>query len=176
VPASELGPVVLVGMMATGKTTVSRRLASKLGRTVFDSDRMIEDQTGHTVAELWERDGEAAYRALETAVLETAVAAVPPGIVAAAGGVVLSAANRALLAGVSAGGGVVVWLRADPAVLAGRVHPGDHRPLLASDPAGALRKMAVEREGLYASVADVSVDATAPVDDVVLAVLEAVGA
>jgi len=52
------GPVVLVGMMATGKTTAGRRLAALLGRTFQDSDEMIERRTGHTVAELWEARGE----------------------------------------------------------------------------------------------------------------------
>jgi shikimate kinase len=145
-------------MMAVGKTTVSRRLAADLGRAVWDSDEMIERRTGHTVAELWEASGEAAYRLLETEVLEEALAAVPPGVVAAAGGVVLSAANRELLRSASARGAVVVWLRVDPSVLAGRVQIGDHRPLLKEDPAGTLHHLLDERAALYAEVADRSLD------------------
>jgi shikimate kinase len=168
---------VLVGMMASGKTTVARRVAAALGRAVFDSDEMIERRTGRTVAQLWESGGEPAYRELETAVLDEALAAVPAGVVAAAGGVVLSAVNRARLQRASERGAVVVWLRADPSVLASRVMPGDHRPLLRDDPAATLRRLAGEREALYAEVADRVLDVTASsVDQVAAAVIEEVEA
>jgi shikimate kinase len=155
---AELGPIVLVGMMATGKTTISRQLGKTFGRRIYDSDAMIEARTGRTVAQLWDAGGEPAYRDLETAVLDEALVARPPGVVAAAGGVVLREANRRRLRRASAEGGVVVWLRADPAVLATRVRPGDHRPLIANDPAGTLARLAAEREPLYAEVADRTVD------------------
>ncbi|HWW46163.1 MAG TPA: shikimate kinase, partial [Acidimicrobiia bacterium] len=149
---------VLVGMMATGKTSVARQIARRLGRRVYDSDAMITARTGQTVAQLFEAGGEPAFRDLETEVLDEAVDADPPGVVAAAGGVVLSPANRDRLRAVSRSGGVVVWLTADPAVLAARVHPGDHRPLLADDPAGTLARLSAERGPLYAEVADRTVD------------------
>jgi shikimate kinase len=157
-PVPAFGPLVLVGMMATGKTTIGRRLAAALGRRLFDSDEMIQRRTGKTVAELWENGGEPAFRTLETEVLAEALRSDPPAVVAAAGGVVLAAANREELQRVSERGGVVVWLRADPAVLAGRVQPGDHRPLLASHPAETLRRLAAERATLYAEVADRQLD------------------
>jgi shikimate kinase len=153
-----VGPIVLVGMMATGKTSVARQIARRLGRRVYDSDAMITARTGQTVAQLFEAGGEPAFRDLETEVLDEAVDADPPGVVAAAGGVVLSPANRDRLRAVSRSGGVVVWLTADPAVLAARVHPGDHRPLLADDPAGTLARLSAERGPLYAEVADRTVD------------------
>lgn len=167
-----VGPIVLVGMMATGKSTVGRRVADALGRQLLDSDAMIEARTGRTVAQLWEDGGEPAFRSLETQVLDEALEATPPAVVAAAGGVVLSPANRDRLRRVPEDGGVVVWLRADPAVLAGRVAPGDHRPLLRDDPAGTLARLASEREALYGEVADCTIDVSrATVDDVVAAVL-----
>jgi shikimate kinase len=153
-----VGPIVLVGMMATGKTSVARQIARRLGRRVYDSDAIITARTGRTVAQLFEAGGEPAFRDLETEVLDEAVDADPPGVVAAAGGVVLSPANRDRLRAVSRSGGVVVWLTADPAVLAARVHPGDHRPLLADDPAGTLARLSAERGPLYAEVADRTVD------------------
>jgi shikimate kinase len=153
-----VGPIVLVGMMATGKTSVARQIARRLGRRVYDSDAMITARTGQTVAQLFEAGGEPAFRELETDVLDEALDADPPGVVAAAGGVVLSPANRDRLRAVSRAGGVVVWLTADPAVLAARVHPGDHRPLLADDPAGTLARLSAERGPLYAEVADRTVD------------------
>jgi shikimate kinase len=153
-----VGPIVLVGMMATGKTSIARQLGRRLHRQVYDSDAMIVARTGRTVAQLWEAGGEPAFRDLETEVLDEALDQRPPGVVAAAGGVVINAANRARLRQASADGAVVVWLWADPAVLAARVRPGDHRPLLAQDPGATLARLAGERAALYAEVADRSVD------------------
>ncbi len=147
--------IVLVGLMGTGKTTTGRLVASRLGRRLLDSDEMVEARTGRTVREIWRDEGEPAYRVLETAALQEALAANDPLVIAAAGGVVLRAENRAALAAADA---LVVWLRADPGVLAGRVTGGDHRPLLDADPAGTLRQMESDRETLYREVADVSID------------------
>lgn len=149
--------IVLVGMMGAGKSSVGRVLAQRLGRRLLDSDDMIEERTGRTVREIWQADGEPAFRELETSVLTEAVAADEPSVIAAAGGVVLSEANRAVLA---ASGAHVVWLLADVDLLLDRVKNGMHRPLLDDDPEGMLRTMYDTRESLYKEVADaiVSVD------------------
>ncbi|CAA9234279.1 MAG: Shikimate kinase I [uncultured Acidimicrobiales bacterium] len=163
---------MLIGMMGSGKTTVGRRLAAELGRPLVDSDAQVEARTGRTVREIFESDGEAAYRVLEREALVDALAEAEPSVVAAAGGVVLDPGNRAVLQEA----GTVVWLRARPEVLARRVSAGrDHRPLLGDDPLAALRRLDAERRPLYAEVADLVVD----VDDlstrqVVTAVLELV--
>jgi shikimate kinase len=143
--------LVLVGMMGVGKSTVARVVADRLGRRVFDSDAVIESRTGRTVREIFAEDGEPAFRALETDVLVEALHEVEPVVIAGAGGVVLSAANRAAL---KESGARVVWLCADPATLVERVKSGGHRPLLDADPAGTLRRMFEEREALYREVAD----------------------
>lgn len=166
------GHVLLVGMMGSGKTTVGRLLAGRLGRRFFDSDEEVEHATGRTVPEIFASDGEAAFRAEERRALETAVASPAPAVVAVAGGAVLDPRNRALLARA----GTVVWLRADPATtLAGRVGDGAGRPLLGDDPPAALRRLAAERTPLYEDVADVVVDvdgaAPAAVVESVLAAL-----
>jgi shikimate kinase len=161
--------LVLVGMMGAGKTTIGRALAVRLGRTLYDSDLMIEAREGRTVREIFAADGEAAFRAIETEVLAEALAAPEPSVIAAAGGVVLSDHNRLALRSSSAR---VVWLRADPALLVERVKSGPHRPLLDDDPERVLRQMYADREPLYRDVADaiVTVD-NRSINDVVEAVL-----
>ena len=81
--------IVLVGLMGTGKTTTGRLVAARLGRRLLDSDEMVEARTGRTVREIWRDEGEPAYRVLETAALQEALAATDPLVIAAAGGVVL---------------------------------------------------------------------------------------
>jgi shikimate kinase len=146
--------VVLVGMMGAGKTTVGRRLADRLGWDYLDSDEQVAAATGQTVPEIFAHEGEAAFRAVEARVLATALTGERPVVVSAAGGVVLSEANRALLTS----SGTVVWLRADPALLARRVGAGEGRPLLDEDPPAVLARLAAERRDLYAAVAAVTVD------------------
>ena len=158
--------LVLVGLMGTGKSTVGRRVAATLGRPFLDSDELIEQATGRTVRQIWRTDGESAFRVLETDALRGALASEPPAVIAAAGGVVLSAANRDALNDADA---TVVWLSADPEVLINRATRGVHRPLLDDDPEAALRAMAVERADLYRAVADVTIDVRldrSEVDDV----------
>jgi shikimate kinase len=164
--------LILVGMMGAGKSTVGRLAAERLGWGYLDSDAQVMAETGRTVPELFAERGEDAFRAEETRVLVGALSGGQPVVVSAAGGVVLSEANRSLLAG----SGTVVWLRANPATLAGRVGSGDGRPLLGEDPARAMRELDAVRRPLYASVAAavVDVDDLAPAE-VVDRVLAAAG-
>ncbi len=146
--------IILVGMMGAGKTTVGRRLAERLGWAYLDSDEQVVATTGRTVPELFAQEGEAAFRTVESHVLTAALTGRDPVVVSAAGGVVLSEANRQLLVR----SGTVVWLRADPSVLARRVGKGEGRPLLDDDPATVLAGLDRDRRELYASVAAVTVD------------------
>ncbi len=152
-PASS---IVLVGMMAAGKSSVGRRLAERRGWEFFDSDRQIEAVTGRTVAEIWRADGEDAFRRIEAQVLADALASPTPRVVAAAGGTVLDPQNRRLMQLHRP----VVWLRARPDTLAERVGAGSaaHRPLLDADPAGVLAGLDAERRPFYEQVADVAID------------------
>jgi len=146
--------ILLVGMMGAGKTTTGQRLAERLGWGYRDSDADVESATGLTVPELFTRDGEAAFRRAEAAVLAQACADPSPSIVSVAGGAVLSEDNRRLIAA----SGIVVWLRARPATLAARVGDGIGRPLLGDDPAEAMVRLSEVRAPLYAEVADVVLD------------------
>ena len=165
--------IVLVGMMGAGKSSVGRVLARRLDRELLDSDHMIEARTGRTVREIWADEGEPAFRELETDVLRDAIAGGDAAVIAAAGGVVLSEANRGVLKSDRVH---VVWLLADVDLLLDRVRAGMHRPLLDEDPEGVLRKMYADRHDLYQEVADaiVSVDHRS-INDVAGAVLRCAG-
>jgi shikimate kinase len=145
--------IVLVGLMGAGKSTVGRLVAQRLDRPFLDNDQTIEARVGSSVRELWESGGEAAYRQLESAFVLDAIAAEQPAVVAAPAGVVLDPPVRDALRSA-----YVVWLRGEPGTLAYRVRPGDHRPLLGSNPEAVLTTMAAERAHLYQQVADAIVD------------------
>ncbi len=147
--------IVLVGLMGTGKTTAGRLLAERLGVAFVDTDDLIQERAGRTVREIFEADGEPAFRTVESEVLLDTIGSPEPLVLAAAGGVVLAETNRRAL---RQPGVRVVWLRADPAVLVDRVVGQDHRPLLDDDPAGTFASMRADREPLYAEVADVAID------------------
>ncbi|TPW16108.1 MAG: aroK [Acidimicrobiaceae bacterium] len=143
--------LVLVGLMGTGKSSVARILAERMGRNLCDTDAEIERQTSRTVREILLQEGEPAFRIIETGVLVAALAALEPAVIAAAGGVVLSEQNRAALADSKA---KVVWLRAEPSTLVERVRCGMHRPSIEHDPEAGLRAMHEVRDPLYREVAD----------------------
>jgi len=161
--------LVLIGLMGTGKTTVGRLLAERLRRRFVDTDAEIERRSGRTVRDIFVADGEPEFRRIEAEVLDDSIAAEEPCVIAAAGGVVLSQANRDAL---RTGRCRVVWLVAEPEALVGRVRQGQHRPAIEADPAGTLKLMAAEREALYRESADaiVRVDGRT-IQDVVDAVL-----
>jgi shikimate kinase len=158
--------VLLVGMMGAGKTTVGELFARRLGWRYVDSDDEVEALTGRSVKELFSAGGEQAFRPLESHALAAALEDDEPAVVSVAGGAVLDPANRALLRRA----GTVVWLRARPETLLRRVRADmaaparvgsgadDHRPLLVSDPEGALVRLDRERRRLYQEIADVIVD------------------
>lgn len=163
------GHVVLIGMMGAGKTTVGSRLARILDRPFFDSDVQVEQRTARTVREIFETDGEPAYRQIEAEVLAEALFSEEPAVIAAAGGTILDPANRRRMREC----GTVVFLEAKPSDLVGRVGGQDHRPLLRDDPAGVLEQMDAMRRPLYEETADHVVDVSGQgVDEVVEAILQ----
>jgi len=167
-PAAGSRHVVLVGMMGVGKSTVGRALARVMDRPFFDSDDEVVARTGRTVTEIFAVDGEPAFREVESEVMADLLARDVPGVIAAAGGSVVAPSTRRRLAQSA----IVVWLTAPVDTLVSRTATGTHRPALATDPVGTLTRLSSEREALYAEVADLRVDATESVDDVVGTILE----
>ena len=164
--------LLLVGMMAVGKTTTGRLCAQRLGWQFLDSDAQLLAETGRSAQEIFDSDGYDALRSWETKVLRDAIDEPVPVVVAVAGGVVLSESNRALLVK----SGVVVWLRASIETLSQRVERGGARPRLGDDPERSLRELYRTRHPLYASVAAfvIDVDDLAP-EEVVARLLAETG-
>ena len=153
--------IVLIGMMGVGKSTVGRRVAKELSRPFVDSDDEVVAQTGRAVTEIFATDGEPAFRAIEAGVMADLLRSPIPSVIAAAGGSVLSEATRSAL-------------RAPVDVLVGRTSRGTHRPALANDPRATLTQMESDRASLYSEVADLTVDCTAPISDVVSSIVRSV--
>lgn len=149
-----VAPVVLVGLMGSGKTTVGRRLAARLDRPFVDADDELLRRTGRTVREWFAEDGEDGFRRAEADLFADLLSAPGPAVIAAGGGAVVTASTRALLTDRA----LVVWLRAGVPFLVARARRKAHRPLLDDDPATVLARLAAERGPLYAEVADVVVD------------------
>jgi len=148
--------LVLVGLMGAGKSTIGKRVASRLGCQFVDADAELERRSGHTMRELFENEGEDAMRQRESALLRELLSATEPVVIAAGGGVVVRPENRELL---RSGAARVIYLAADPAFLASRVKRKEHRPLLdGPDPTATLIRLGREREPWYREVADAVVD------------------
>ena len=144
--------IYLVGMMGAGKSAVGRPLAEALGYRFIDADVTLAEAAGRPIAEIFTSDGEEAFRALETSVLN-GIASWHSLVVATGGGAVIRPENWGHMRQ-----GVVVWLDAPEAELRRRVAADPtRRPLLeAADPASRLEALLRERRPLYAQ-ADLTV-------------------
>ena len=142
----------LVGMMGSGKTSTGRPLAERLGYGFVDADAVIEEAAGCSIPQIFESDGEAGFRAIESQVLG-AISQRHSLVVATGGGVVTQPENWGLLHH-----GIVIWLDVAQEQLLHRIRGDDTaRPLLQqSDPTAALEALLRERRPLYAE-ADLTV-------------------
>ena len=142
----------LIGMMGSGKTSTGRPLAERLGYGFVDADAVIEQAAGCTIPEIFERDGEAGFRELETQVM-SAICQRHSLVVATGGGVVTQRKNWGLLHS-----GIVIWLDVMRDQLLARLRAdATERPLLKSpDPEAALDDLLAQRKPLYAE-ADLTV-------------------
>ena len=142
----------LIGMMGSGKTSTGRPLAERLGYGFVDADAVIEQAAGCTIPEIFERDGEAGFRELESQVM-SAICQRHSLVVATGGGVVTQRKNWGLLHS-----GIVIWLDVMRDQLLARLRAdATERPLLQTpDPEAALDDLLAQRKPLYAE-ADLTV-------------------
>ena len=152
--------LVLIGYRGTGKSTVGRIVAERSRRPFADADIELERSSGRSIRSIFERDGEPAFRALETEVLLRLAASsrLAGGVLATGGGAVLREANRRAIRQF----GLVVWLTADAETLARRLsgsrHAGVDRPALtAAGTSAEVADVLEARTPIYRQVADFEV-------------------
>lgn len=139
-------PIVLVGLMGVGKSTVGKRLARRLGLDFADSDNEIELAADHSIAEIFARFGEDSFRDGERRVIARLIEG-HPKVIATGGGAFMNSLTRALILEKT----IAIWLDADVETLAERVSRRDTRPLLKDkDPLLLLRDLAGARNPIYA--------------------------
>ena len=146
-------PVLLIGLMGSGKTAVGRLLAQQLGYGFVDSDKVVEDEAGLRITDIFELYGEAKFRDMEHRIISRLVTETPQ-IISTGGGAFTQPKVRDAVAGKVTS----LWLRATPETLLSRMDNLSTRPLLAGDnPLGILQKLHEARFDDYAK-ADIIVD------------------
>jgi shikimate kinase len=165
--------VVLVGMMGVGKSSIGRRLASRLAIPFVDADTEIEKAAGMSISDIFLRHGESAFRSGEARVLARLLEA-GPQVLATGGGAFMSETTRQAIKLRA----ISIWLTAEFDVLMRRISKRkNERPMLQTDnPAETLQRLLAEREPIYA-LADLTVQSReAPHDTIVGEIIAALGA
>lgn len=150
--------IVLIGLRGSGKTTVGRILAEQLGGACVDSDEVIQRESGKSIAEIFEQEGEAGFRQRERDAVVRIVDH-PPQVISIGGGAVLDESNAKSLASV----GTIVWLIAPASELWKRIQRDastttSRPPLTDLDGVAELEQLAVSRSPTYERVADIVID------------------
>ncbi|MDT8406462.1 MAG: shikimate kinase AroK [Methylococcales bacterium] len=146
--------IYLVGLMGAGKTTIGKLLAKTLHKTFYDSDKVLEQQTGVSIATIFEIEGEAGFRQREQKVIAE-LTALDGIVLATGGGVVLNPDNRLALTT----RGQVVYLSCGVERLWERTRHDKQRPLLQqANPKAVLTRLLAERQPLYQACADFVID------------------
>ena len=163
-------PIVLVGLMGAGKSTVGRRLAGMLRRDFVDADDEIEEAAQRKVAEIFEEFGEAYFRDGERRVIARLIAE-SSGVIATGGGAFVDQETRQLILDKA----ISVWIDCDIETLVERTSRRNHRPLLKTgDPKAILRRLHDERRAFY-SQAHVRVESVdGPHNATAYAIIEAI--
>ena len=163
-------PVVLVGLMGVGKSTVGRKLAAMLGRNFVDADDAIVEAAGRSIPEIFETFGEAYFRDGERRVIARLIDE-GHGVIATGGGAFLDPATRAAVLD----RGIAVWIDCDIDTLVQRTARRSNRPLLKTgDPREILTRLAHERAPLYAEAPIRVMSDTGPHADTARAIIEAI--
>jgi shikimate kinase len=154
--------IMLIGYRGSGKTTVGRMLADRLGYGFFDNDDQITKTAGQTIKEIFEKHGQEHFRQLETRALAH-IAGLDKHVISLGGGVILREVNRHRITG---GGHHVIYLHADPEELFRRIRSDPataaNRPNLTSLVGGLdeIRSVLAEREPIYRQVMTLELDVT----------------
>ncbi len=165
--------IVLTGLMGTGKSSVGKRLASALGLDFVDTDKLIEEQEGRAISEVFDCEGELYFRSVEEQLIKSITSSMHGVVLATGGGVVISSANRELLAK----WGTVITLSAGIDEIIRRLDQTSTRPLIDdTDIRGSLEKVLGERRGLYATAEFTVITDGKSIDEVVVDILALVKA
>lgn len=148
-------PVILIGFMGAGKTTVGRELSRLLRVPLIDTDQYIEEKEGLSISELFGKYGEGWFRQRETQALVSLLEDGRDAVISCGGGLPLKEENRKLLKKA----GRVVYLRIKPETVCERLRGDTSRPLLAgADAREKVSTLMKERESRYRAAADVTID------------------
>lgn len=151
--------IALIGMPGSGKTTVGRQLARRLGIAFLDSDRLIEERLGCSIREFFEREGETAFRAAEEVTLYELTAHATCAVLSTGGGAIVRPSTRLRLRQRSH----VVYLHALPDDIYRRLRHDTTRPLLQTEePLQQLRNLYAQRDPLYRETAHFVIETGRP--------------
>jgi shikimate kinase len=161
--------IILTGFMGTGKSTVGKKLAARLGRQFLDTDELIEQESGIAIGQIFVEKGEPYFRALEARTIAR-VCSARAAVIATGGGAMVSEVNVRTLKD----SGTVICLTARPEVILARVQGNTDRPLLqGGNPLAKIQELLRMRTEAYAR-ADMEIDTSqSNADEVVEAVLDA---
>lgn len=151
----DMDNIILIGFMGCGKSTVGIKLSYRIRRAMEDTDKLIEKDEGRTISEIFETDGEAYFRNLETECLKKLIRTENHKIISVGGGLPIREENHALLKKL----GTVIYLRAGAQTIYGRVRHDTSRPLLqCENPLEKIETLMKERCAIYEKAADVVID------------------
>ncbi len=138
-------PIVMIGMMGAGKTRIGRALSQALALPFYDSDSMIEEKAGCSIAEIFERDGEPKFREVESSTIIELIGQ-GAGIISTGGGAMMNPQTQEHVLR----HGIAVWVYCDLDITLERLQGDTSRPLLqAPNPRAVLEKLMTEREDIY---------------------------
>ena len=163
--------VILIGPMGSGKTTIGQLVATRLDIAFRDTDHVIEERSGRTVADIFLEDGEDAFRLLEKAVLRDELLS-DETVLALGGGAPISMDAQSALRAIAS---PVIYLDISLATVAPRIGFNRDRPLLLHNPRGQWQTLMEARRPIYESIADTVIDVnTKSESDIVSEILEVI--